>query len=132
MTQIPPYYPLNRNLDEVLTLTAASANATSATITNPNFRGVRVGINVTAISGTSPSLTVSIVGVDPVTGSTFTLLQSAAISATGYSTLLVYPGITATSNEKADDVLPFNWQITAAIGGASPSVTASITAVEIL
>lgn len=132
MTQIPPYYPLNRNLDEVLTLTAASANATSTTITNPNYRGVRVGIDVTAISGTSPSLTVSIVGVDPVTGSTFTLLQSAAISATGYSTLLVYPGITATANETADNVLPFNWQITAAIGGASPSVTASITAVEIL
>ncbi|HQT59684.1 MULTISPECIES: hypothetical protein [unclassified Acidiphilium] len=132
MTQIPPYYPLNRNLDEVLTLAAASANATSTTFTNPNYRGVRVGIDVTAISGTSPSLTISIVGVDPVTGSTFTLLQSAAISATGYSTLLVYPGITATANETVDNVLPFNWQITAAIGGASPSVTAKISAVEIL
>ncbi len=39
MTQIPPYYPLNRNLDEVLTLTAA-------------------------IGGTSPSVTAKITAVE--------------------------------------------------------------------
>lgn len=131
MAQIP-YYPPNTNFGTLVTLTAASAAAASAVQTNAFYKGVEIGIDVTAITGTSPTLTVTLEGVDPVTGSTFTVLASAAISAAGYSTLTVYPGIAVTANETANTVLPYKWQLSAAIGGTTPAVTAKITAVGIV
>ena len=63
-----PYYPLNKNLGEVVTLTAASAGVNSAVQTNSQWRGVVVSIDVTAITGTSPTLVVTLQGKDPVSG----------------------------------------------------------------
>jgi hypothetical protein len=126
--QQPPLYPPNTNLGALVTLTAASASVTSAQQTNSLYHGVTVGINVTAISGTSASLTVTIQGVDPVSGTTFTLLASAAITATGYHTLTLFPGITATANVSANTVLPLYWQVSCAIAGTTPSVTATVSA----
>ncbi len=128
-----PYYPPNTNLGTLVTLSAASAGVNSAVQLNNFYRGVLVGIDVTAITGTSPTLTVTIEGVDPVTNTaTFTVLASASITTTGYTTLVVYPGVAVTANETASTVLPYNWKVVTAIGGTTPAVTATVTAVAIV
>lgn len=123
-----PYFPTNINLGALATLTAASANGTTALQTNVGARGLTVNINVTAITGTSPTLTVTIQGVDPVSTETWTILASTAISADGFHQLQVYPGIGASANASANALIPVNWQIAYAIGGTTPAVTATISA----
>lgn len=127
-----PIVPPNNNIGAVLTLTAASASGSSATYTNATAIGIQVGINVTGITGTSPTLQVTIEGIDPVSGTTFTVLQSASITADGYTVLTVYPGIAATANVSDNGVLPYLWKLAYTIGGTTPAVTATISAVTLV
>ncbi len=128
-----PYAPSNVNLGALVTLSAAATGTNSVVQLNNFYRGVLVGVNVTAITGTTPTLTVTVEGVDPVTNTaTFTVLASASITTTGYTTLTVYPGIAVTANETASTVLPYNWKIVTAIGGTTPAVTATVTAVALV
>lgn len=124
-----PYSTPNTSLGAVATLTAASVSGNSADLVNGMNRGVTVGVNVSAISGTSASLTVTIQGKDPASGNYYTVLAGSAITATGYSTLVVYPGAAVTANESASLPLPQNFRVSYAIAGTSPSVTATISAV---
>lgn len=116
------------DLGNVIALTAASAGATGAQLDGTNYRGAMLLINVSAISGTSATLTVTIKGVD-ANGNAYTILASAGITATGLTVMKVYPGLTAAANTVANDVIPVNWRIDTAISGTSPSVTATINAV---
>lgn len=88
-------------------------------------------IDVTAVSST-PSTTFKIEGVDRVAGKVFPttaggLLSSAALAATGVTTLRVGPGLTAAANVTANDVLPPVVRITATHGNAN-SMTYSVSA----
>ncbi len=100
----------------------------SGDLSNPSHKGLKLVIDVTAISGTGPSLTVTILGKDPVSGKTWTILASAALAATGTTVLTVYPGLPATANVSANDVLPPVFQIQAVVAGTTPSVTATVAA----
>lgn len=114
-------------LPSVVTLTAASASTTSGLLDTHQAKGCIVYINCTAISGTSPTLTVTLKGFDPVGQSnSYTVLASSAINATGLTVLKVYPGLTAAANSAANDVMPGCSRIDVAIGGTTPSVTAAI------
>jgi hypothetical protein len=114
-------------LGAVVTHTAASAGVTSNTLDTHQAKGCIVYINVTAITGTSPTLTVTLKGLDPI-GQTngYTVIASAAISATGLTVLKVYPALTASANAVANDVMPAVSQIVTAIGGTTPAVTATV------
>jgi hypothetical protein len=90
-------------------LTLYSSAARTATPTAVEFpmdgrRGLRVVIDVTAIAAT-PSVVPTIDVYDPVSGKWSTRLTGAAITGTGTTVLTVYPGITATANVSAADVL---------------------------
>lgn len=113
----------------IITFTADGAGTVQA----PNFvnvkgRGLKVVVSITAISGTTPTLTVTLQGVDPTSGAQYTLLASAALNANGTTVLTVYPGLTASANAVANDVLPAVWSVKAVIGGTGPSVTGTISA----
>lgn len=95
---------------------------------NLSHRGLKLSINITAISGTTPTLTVTILGKDPVSGATYVILASAALNATGETVLTVYPGVTVAANLSVSDVLPPTFVIQAVVGGTGPSVTATIVA----
>jgi hypothetical protein len=123
-----PYFPVNNDLGAIITLTAASANATSAQLSSAGARGVRVVVDITAITGSSPTLTVTIKNYDRASNSYYTVLASAALTATGFTELTVYPGATVTANVSANDHLAQLWEVTAAIGGTTPAVTATIGA----
>jgi hypothetical protein len=100
---------------------------------NDMARGLHLVVDITAVSGTSPTLTVTIEGYDPISGKYYTILASTALNATGTTVLKVYPGLTASANAAANDILPKFWRVKWVIGGtATPTVTASIAASLIL
>ena len=116
-----------RNNNEV-TLLASAARTTAqqtADQTNYNARGVKIGLDIT--SYTSGSLTVTLQGKDSVSGAYYTLLAGTAVSASGYTTYTLYPGVATTANVSAADILPRTWRVNVAVADAS-SITYSLSA----
>lgn len=89
-------------------------------------RGLVVYINITAVTGTTPTLTIAIQGVEPTAQSNvYTVLTSAALNAVGLTVLRVYPGISVAANVSASDIIPAQWSLKATLGGTTPSFTFS-------
>ena len=109
-------------------VTSAAASSNSADQVNINGRGIQVGVNITALGGTTPTATVTIQGKDAASGVYYTLLQSAALSAAGFTLLTVYPGVAAAANVAASQVLPATWRVLVALGGTAPTVSATVGA----
>lgn len=124
--------PANVDTAALVTLTSATAGGNSADQTNANGRGLQLGINITAITGTSPTLTVTVQGKDPASGQYYTLLQSAALTAAAFTLLTIYPGAPSTANVSTPQVLPRTWRVLYAIGGTTPSVSATVSASVII
>lgn len=99
---------------------------------NINGRGVQVGIDITALTGTGPTVTVTIQGKDAASGKYYTLLQSAAIAATGFTLLTLYPGAPSAANASSPQVLPATWRVIAAVAGTGPAATATVGASVII
>lgn len=92
---------------------------------NKASSGVRVRVHVTAITA-SPSVVVKIQGKNP-DGTYTDLLSSAAITGTGDTVLTVYPGIAASANVSANNLLPAKWRVVATHADAD-SITYSVGA----
>ena len=107
------------NASALLSGVGATASVTSADQINPYGRGVKVWVNTTGI-GTG-SITVAIQGKDPGSGAYTTLLASAAITTNTTTVLTVYPGLTASANATANDVLPRQWRIAVTANNANPA-----------
>lgn len=118
-------------LGTAVTHTAASAGVTGTNLDLTQCKGCMVFINISAISGTTPTLTVTLKGIDPASATAYTILASAALNATGMTVLRVYPGLTAAANAVANDVTPTTCRIDTAIAGTTPSVTATVSVVGI-
>jgi hypothetical protein len=117
------------SLGTLATLTAAGAGSvTGPDLDTAQHRGIAVFVNITAISGTSPTLTVSIKGKSPV-GVDYTILSSAALTATGQTVLTIYPALPASANVTAQSTIPTVAHVDYTIGGTGPSITATISAV---
>jgi hypothetical protein len=112
-------------------LSAASTQTNTVALSgvNSQHRGISIFVNLTAVSGTGPTLTVTLSAIDPISGALITLLASAALGATGTTLLQVYPGIAVAANASANAVLPSQWQVSYTIGGTTPSFTGTIDAV---
>lgn len=113
----------------LITHSAAAAGTTGGDQDGARHKGILLYVHVSAITGTSPTLTVTLQGKSPESGQYYTLLASAAISATGLTVLKVYPGLTAAANLAANDILPPTFRVVTAIGGTTPAVTATVSAV---
>jgi len=118
----------NVDTGALITHTAASTGVNSADQANYVSRGLKLVIDITAITGSTPTLTVTIQGKDTASGKYYTILASAALSAVATTVLTVYPGLTAAANVTANDVLPKTFRVITAIGGGTPAVTATIGA----
>lgn len=112
----------------LLTYTLAAVGTNGADKTNTFARGIKVVIDVTVITGTTPTLTVTLQGKDVASGKYYPMLVSAAIGVTGTTVLMLFPGSTVTANVSANDGLPAVWRVIAAIAGTTPAVTATIGA----
>lgn len=111
---------------QALASAARGASANSADITNAGYRGVHLMINVTACS-TCGSWTPHIQGKDPVTGVYYDLLVGSAITTVGSTVLKVYPGITASANLSASDIVPRTWRAQMVTPTTPASMTFSVT-----
>ena len=100
----------NTDITSVLAISGTTLGTpiTSPVQSNGYGRGVKVSVQTTAAS--AGSFTVTVQGL--INGIAITLLTSAAISTTGQITLTVYPGLTASANVIANDILPRQWQVT--------------------
>ena len=103
---------------------ARIATESSQDFVNMEGRGLKLTINVTAATDT-PSVVFTVEGKDSVSGEYYTLLTSAAITATGKTVLTIYPGATAAANVTVNDVLPIDWRVRATHADAD-SITYSV------
>lgn len=115
----------NQNIT-ALVLSAAAASVNGADLDNIGARGAHVVIDITAITGTTPTATFTVEGKDAVSGKYYTIIASAALNATGTTVLRIYPGLTAAANLTAADVLPKTFRVIVAIAGTTPAVTATV------
>lgn len=90
------------------------------------YEGVLVVVDVTAVSGTGPTLTVNVQD-DDGSGVT-TRLSSASISSVGTTLLLVHPEAPDRANVSENTSLNYKWRVSAVVGGTTPSFTYSVTA----
>ena len=117
------------NLDNITfhNLVAANTSANGSDQSNVFARGITVIVDITAITGTTPTLTVTIEGKDPVSGKYYTLLASTALNAVGTTALRIYPGLAVAANSAANLPLPKTYRVRTTIGGTTPAVTAKIS-----
>jgi hypothetical protein len=101
----------------------SGAQVNSPVITNPNYKGVHVIINVS--SYTSGTYTPHIQAQDPASLNWYDLLVGAGISGTGLTVLKLYPAAATTPNGAAADMLPKTWRVIL-VGTSTPSMTVSI------
>jgi hypothetical protein len=111
---------------EVYASAARTASPDTQELEVAGYRGIHLTIDATAATG-SPSVVVSILGVDRLSGKTYTLVASAAITGTGTTVLKVAPGLTAAANLTVSDLLPPVIRI-APVHTGSDSITYSIGA----
>ena len=124
------------NLNQADSLVASAARSASgssgALQANFNTRGVTLFVNVTAVSGTTPTLLLAIQGLDPVSAAYGTMHAALTnITATGLYVIQFYPGINQSVGAYPAMIagaLPRNWQIAWTIGGTTPSFTFSVGA----
>lgn len=112
------------------TLTAAGVGTVNGA-DQTNSLGVsylNLVIDITAISGTTPTLTVTVQGKDIASGKYYTILASAALSTVSTTVLTVGAALPASANASANAVLPRTWRVIYTVGGTGPSVTATIGA----
>ena len=115
---------------DVTLLASAARTATTASpgqVNDQGYEGVIVNFNVSAVSG-SASLTAKIQGYDAVSNSWYDIVASAAITATGLTTLTCSPRLTAVSNKVANAHLPTTWRAII-VASTSDSCTYSIGAI---
>jgi len=116
-------------LGTLITHAAASAGVSSPIFETQMGLGLLVFINVTALTGTTPTITVTLSGlINEAATASYTVIASTAIAATGLTVLRVYPGLTAAANATANDVVPARCRIATVIAGTTPAVTATISA----
>ena len=111
----------------IITHTAAATGVNGLDINNGYGRGILIFVDITALTGTAPTLTVTLQGKDPVSGKYYTILASTALAAVATTVLRVFPGLTAAANLIANDLLPPDFRFITTIGGTTPAVTSTIS-----
>lgn len=109
---------------------ARTTTANGATITNASGRGAMFYINVSAASGTTPTLVVQLQVQDPVSTSWIDVTPAVTptITGVGLTMLTVCPGISEAANSRVAQGLPRTFRFRWTIGGTTPSFTFSIGA----
>ena len=107
---------------------ARTATGPGVTMANPGAQGAMFLIAVTAVSGTTPTLTARV--QYSVNGSLFSDLDStnaitSSITATGNYTIKVSPGASNTAAFVSNLRLPRTYRLLYTIGGTTPSFTFS-------
>jgi hypothetical protein len=109
----------------VLASAARTTTQTGTDQTNNGYRGIKVVLDTTVNAGSAGSITLTIQGKDSASGKYYTLLAGAAVTTVTTNVYTVYPGLTASANVTANDVLPTTFRILVTANNAN-SVTYSV------
>ena len=112
------------NVENVDEIELASASRTT-TQTGPDernsyHRGLYVVLDMTTV-GTG-SVTLTIQGKDIASGKYYTVLAGAAVTTNSTNIYKVYPGLTASANAVANEVLPSTYRILVTANNANAAV----------
>src|SRR5689334_15847914 len=103
---------MSNRVVNALNLVGVTADTTGGDVDNMSGRSAIVVIDITAIDGSgTPSMTFTVEGKDPISGKYYTILASAAKTATGTTVMRIDPNITASANLIAQDVMPLTWRV---------------------
>ena len=89
---------------------AQTTTQTQADQTNNTAKGIKVVLDMTNVAS-SPSVTLEIDGKDAASGKYYSILTGAAVTTVSTNVYTVYPGLTASANAVANDILPHTWRI---------------------
>lgn len=119
---------MSRSVVEVYASAARTATPTAVSVAVPgNATRVAIVIDATAIV-TTPSITTTIRGVHPVSGTLYTILAGAAQTTVSHKELYVGPEFVDEANLKESAVLPVQLSILVTHGDAD-SITYSVYAI---
>lgn len=107
----------------VLASEARTAITTSEDQTNSQHKGCHIIIDVTVDDG--GTITPKIQGKDSTSGKYYDILVGSAISTVSTTILKVYPGLPASGNVSANDIVPSKFRIVVTHGDAN-SMTYSV------
>lgn len=108
---------------------ARTATANSNNMSLPDAVGAEFMLDISAVSGTTPTCVVKVQARDPISGNYVDVPGAAFASqnATGTTRLVVHPAITASANVAVAQTLPERFRAVATIGGTTPSFTFSLS-----
>lgn len=110
-----------------MTLTAVTASSNGSDLENLSCNSAHVIINITTLTGTTPTATFTLQGKDEASNTYYTILASTALAATGQTVLRVGPGLTAAANLVANDVIPKGFRVILTTGGTVTNLTATVS-----
>lgn len=116
---------VNRCL-RAMTLTAVTASSNGDDMDNLSSDTAHVIINITTLTGTTPTATFTVQGKDDASGTYYTLLASTALNATGQTVLRIGPSLTAAANLVANDIIPKTFRVILTTGGTVTNLTATV------
>ena len=108
---------VNTNIT-VFNVVGATTTQTSPTYRNEWGCGAEVYLNVSS-AGTG-SITLTIQGIDPASGTAYTVLTGTAVTGNGLNRYFVFPGATTTANTSVNDMMPYSWRIVVTANNANP------------
>jgi hypothetical protein len=121
------------NTDGVVLITSAAltTNTNASDQTNTYYRGVVVFVTTGSFGSGASTIVVTIEGKDSVSGNYYTILASASLTASTFTTLTIYPGAVAASNSIANALLPKTWRVKATAsawgtGGSTVGVSCAL------
>ena len=89
------------------------------------YTGMIVDIDITAYTGAT-NVVFTVQGKDPESQAYYTLLASAALTATGHTVLRIDPRVPASANVAAQASLPRQFRIIATVTGTATVLTYSV------
>jgi len=119
----------NNTEKTVLALAARTSSGNSADQTNYNAKGAIFYLNITAVSGTAPTLDVIVQVKDPTSGIYSPIVAFPQQTSAATKKVIVYPGATDVDlkfDDENDVALPRTYRVRYVIGGTNPSFTFSV------
>lgn len=115
----------NRSVN-ALTLSGATASANGNDMDNHACRSAVAVVDITTISGSSPTATFTLEGKDEISGKYYTILATVAASTASTIVMRVDPGLTGSTNLIAADIMPKFWRVKWTAGGSVTNCTATV------
>jgi hypothetical protein len=118
--------PLTRDTGALITHTAAAVGANSADQSGFNVSRVICVLRVTAITGTTPTITFTIQNKDAASLQYYNLLVSPSITTASTNFIAVGADLPNVANVSQGLPIARTWRVITTIGGTTPAVTSTL------